>query len=101
VILWKFYFYNNFYFTRTLSFVVDHVQYQCTIGDHHWYSLKALLEWADNLGQWYDLEHGLKCSDFQAETRPHENSLLHFHLEDQEATHIPKQAECFQLSAQF
>ena len=29
------------------------------LGDHHWYSLKALLEWADNLGRWYDLGHGL------------------------------------------
>jgi hypothetical protein len=28
------------------------------LGDHRWYSLKALLDWADNLGRWEGLEHG-------------------------------------------
>ena len=27
--------------------------------DHRWYSLKALLDWADNLGRWGGLGHGL------------------------------------------
>ncbi|CAG8764144.1 5112_t:CDS:2, partial [Rhizophagus irregularis] len=30
----------------------NHVMSQnLTIGDHRWYSLKALLDWADNLGR--------------------------------------------------
>ena len=27
------------------------------LGDHRWYSLKALLDWADNLGRWEGLGH--------------------------------------------
>ena len=27
------------------------------LGDHRWYSPKALLDWADNLGRWEGLGH--------------------------------------------
>ena len=29
------------------------------LNDHRWYNLKALLDWADNLGRWGGLGHGL------------------------------------------
>ena len=28
------------------------------LGKYRWYCLKALLEWADDLGRWVDLGHG-------------------------------------------
>ena len=39
------------------------------LGDHRWYSLKALLEWPNNLGRWVGLGHG----QVWAITRPFKN----------------------------
>ena len=30
------------------------------LGKYRWYFLKALLEWADDLGRWVDSGHGLQ-----------------------------------------
>jgi hypothetical protein len=50
--------------TFTKSSKLAHVTYRPKFEDRHWYSLKTLLEWADNLGRCVNFGHDLQYMYF-------------------------------------